>query len=151
MNDVPELGIAKLGCGLLVGVVCAFVVSTWLSWRELRFAVSGRSVDATITSAEVVTRRMGRSSHQVLAVAYVFATVQGLVSGSLDLPVGFPVPEAGVLPLVYLPSRPEVIKVKGHGQTVPVGFFLVCCVLLVVSTITVWRQGGQDVARSKRS
>lgn len=150
MSDLEneKQGCAMVGIAAVIFVVCAF----W-SWRELRYVISGRTVEATVTSAQVETVRSGRRSvpRERLVVRYSFPAADGQTyPGEQTFDPDHP-PPVGTVRVQYLPDDPPPPnRIKGTGSMLPVLVFLAAIAALAFFAWRAWKQAGEDVARSRR-
>ncbi|MCA9018312.1 MAG: hypothetical protein KDA77_23525, partial [Planctomycetaceae bacterium] len=126
MDQDEEL--AKLKWILAAGV--AFLVTGYLSFQELKYAVWGTTTEATVTRTFETSTGSRRRSKMLLAVEYTFTDKEGQSHNERDdVPIDWPTPGPKVN-IQYLPGVEDSSRLEGHSSKVAVWMFLGCCVLL---------------------
>jgi hypothetical protein len=95
----------------------AFLVSSYFSYRELKYAVWGATAEATVTRAAETTE-MGRRGRRrpMLVVEYTFSDGStGQRSERDRVPIDWPVPE-GTVTVQYLPGVAGASRLAGHSN-----------------------------------
>lgn len=121
---------------LFAGV--AFVVSAFVSWKELRFAVWSATAEATVTGTFEV--RGGRRSSPKTAVEYTFTDEVGTQRSERDdIPISWPAP-LDVVIVQYFPGVEDSSRIKGNSNPVAVVFFVCCSGWLGFSLFKLYRE-----------
>jgi hypothetical protein len=119
---------SPLGCLLMVIVPFLLIVSTYLSWWELRFFLQGRTAFATVDGVQEV--RMVRSfwyGGSYLEVRYSFKddATDRFRSEHDELPLSWPRP-VGTVVIEYVSGVPGGSRLQGHRHIFSTVFFVVC-------------------------
>lgn len=101
---------------LLIGGL-VFVVSAFFSWREIRYAVTGKTADAKLVRAyETIERgRRGRET-QKIAVEYQFPDAGGQRKETDTLSIDEAVPTGPTVAVEYLSGSAGSSRLAGNGQ-----------------------------------
>lgn len=112
---------------LIVGLV--FLVSAFFAWREMKYAVFGKEVNAQLVRV-YETEERGRRGRRVdkLAVEYQFKDAgDGTIRKETDtLSINSPRPTGKTVPVQYMSGTPDRSRIKGHSNQIAVIIFLAC-------------------------
>lgn len=123
-------------------VVVAFLVTGYLSFKELKYAVWGATAEATVTNT--FDTSLGRRS-PLLAVEYTFTDKDGQQHSERDdVPIDWPEPGPKVN-VQYLPGVEDSSRLEGHSAKVAVWMFLGCCVLLGFAGFKLYQMASEAV------
>jgi hypothetical protein len=147
-----ELGRAKwlLMAGLL------FLVSCFLVYDEVAYALSGREAQATVTKSYLSTSgRPSLRSSARLTVEYAFAEPGGgQRKGMSSLPADAVLPQSGTVAVRYTPGEDGRSRLAGHVNWWGITMFGVTLLALGVAGFRLWREAAEatrtDRPRSKR-
>lgn len=98
---------------LLLGLVL-FIVSTFMSCNEMRYAMWGTSVDTMTFSKQEVSTGRRRLSRKLL-VKYTFDDAGKVRKEEDEVPLDLPFPAANMIAVEYIPGS-ESSRVLGHHQ-----------------------------------
>ena len=126
---------------ILIAVV-AFLVSGYLSFKELKYSVWGARAAATVTNTfETAASRR----NPLLAVEYTFTDKDGQQHSEWDdVPFDWPVP-GPMVNVQYLPGVEDSSRLEGHSSKVAVWVFLGCCVLLGFAGFKLYQMASEAV------
>lgn len=137
MDQDEEL--AKLKWILIAGV--AFLVSGYLSFQELKYAIWGTTAEANVTRTYETRERRTN----LLAVEYTFTDDEGKSHSERDdVPSDWPTPGATVM-VQYLPGVEDSSRLEGHSSKLAVWMFLGCCLLLVFAGFKLYQMASDAV------
>ena len=115
---------------LLVGLLAVAVGGLW-SANEIRMRLSGRKTTAVIVPASEDSSGRARAD-----VSYVFADEDGSDrSGSFFADSNWQPPEDRKIEVVYLPGRPETVRLAGEKSSA--GFIVFVCGVAVTG-LGIW-------------
>lgn len=135
---------------MVAGVV--FLVSGYIAFSELRYAIWSKTAEATVTKTHE-TASTGRRRTPLLAVYYSFSEADGTGRSERDdVPVDFPVDPNGKIQVQYLPGVTDSSRLVGHSGMGAVYLFLGCCVWLAIAGFQAWREikAAMDGPRRRR-
>lgn len=105
-----------LVCGIL------FLVSTFMSYGELRYMMSGETAQATLIRAyetSRVSRRGGERRTLVVEYQFADANAGGVRKESDRVPTDWPIERAATqIAVEYIPGEPGSSRLHGHSQMV---------------------------------
>lgn len=121
MDEENEL--AKFKGILIAGVL--FLISGWYSYRELRFAVWGRTAEAQVTKTfETREMRSRTRSRRKLAVEYTFTDQGGTQHNERDdVPISWQPLPANVVTVQYIPGVKGASRLRGNSHMFLVWLF----------------------------
>ncbi|QDT89628.1 hypothetical protein [Gimesia algae] len=126
---------------ILIAVV-AFLISGYLSFKELKYTVWGATTEATVTNTFDTAESRRKP---LLAVEYTFTDEDGKhYSERDDVPIDWPVPGPTVN-VQYLPGVEDSSRLEGHSSKVAVWVFLSCCVLLCFAGFKLYQMASEAV------
>ncbi|MFK7778754.1 MAG: hypothetical protein QM501_11670 [Gimesia sp.] len=138
--DDEEEELAKLKWILIAGI--AFLVTGYLSFQELKFAVWGTTAEANVTRT-FETRASRRS--RLLAVEYTFTDKEGKHHSERDdVPIDWPTPGPKVN-IQYMPGVEDSSRLEGHSSKIAVWIFFGCCVWLGYSGFQLYQLASEAV------
>jgi hypothetical protein len=111
---------------LLAGLI--LIVSAFFSWRELKYAVLGSTVDARLVRTYETTEggRRGRSREKI-AVEYEFTDKDGTVRKETDtISTSEPRPAGPTVLVQYRSGSPDASRLSGNSQRIWLLVFLGC-------------------------
>jgi hypothetical protein len=149
MDMDEEVGRAKWL--LLSGVM--FLVSCFICYAELRYLISGREVQATVTKVTEVTQRrrygLGESKH--LSIEYAFQEPNGTMrKGEDSVGLDSPLARGPTVPVQYTPGGDGRSRLVGHVHWVGIAVFVISVSILGVAGWRLWREASQPFP-SRRS
>lgn len=122
---------------LFFGVLAALVISSWMSWVELRYAVFSRAAEGTILQAEPHQVRSRRSTHTVLRVEYEYPDETGQrARGQQDLSISSAWKAGDPATVYYFRGNSPQPRLKGTGQVWPV---LVLAGAVIFAAFSIWQ------------
>ncbi len=139
-----EHEIAKLKWLFFAGV--AFLITGYLSYKEMKYAIRGKSAEATITRT-FETTSVGRRGkpRKYLVVEYSFIDDDGKhQNDSDDVALDWPVPEQSVT-VEYLPGVERSSRIEGHSNMFAVWMFLGSCALLLFAGVKLYLMAREAV------
>jgi hypothetical protein len=141
MDEEEEL--AKLKWILIAGI--AFLVTGYLSFQELKFAVWGTTAEATVTRTFETSSGSRRRPKLLLAVEYTFSDEEGQHHSERDdVPSSWPTPGPKVT-IQYMPGVEDSSRLEGHSSQVAVWIFFGCCVWLAYSGFQLYQLASEAV------
>ena len=130
---------------LFAGIM--FLISGYYSISELRFAVSGKTIEASLTQVKQ-TMSTGRRSRPRLSFEYQFAEADGKTRSERDVvSVDWPAPTAGTVTIQYIPGVANASRLLGHSNMVWVYVFMGCSVAMAVSIYLLCRAANEPIRR----
>lgn len=125
----------------ILAAVVAFLVTGYLSFQELKYAVWGTTAEATVTRT-FETRERRRN---LLAVEYTFTDTEGTSHSERDdVPSDWPTPGPKVT-IQYMPGVEDSSRLEGHSSKVAVWMFLGCCLLLAFAGFKLYQMASDAV------
>jgi len=120
-----------------------FLVSCFICYAELRYLISGREVQATVTKVTEVTQRrkygLGESKH--LSIEYSFQEPNGtLRKGEDSVGLDSPLALGPTVPVQYTPGADGRSRLVGHVNWVGIAVFVVSISVLGVAGWRLWRE-----------
>ncbi|MBX3357912.1 MAG: hypothetical protein KF745_05745 [Phycisphaeraceae bacterium] len=118
-----------------------FIVSFFASCSELKYFTHGKTAEAHLGRAAVVTSR-GRfgTRRQKLQIDYVFQDGDGSTRRESDtVATSWPVPEGDTIPVQYIPGSPGDSRLEGHSQAVFVYIFFASLAWLAFLGFRFWK------------
>ena len=126
-----------------LAVLIAFLVSTLFVWNELRYAVLGKSAEASVLRTYHVTGRHGT----YYFVEYEYRGADGRpVTDNDGISPDWPAPSSGKVNVTYVSGESSSSRLAGHRHYVPILFFIACLAALGFAAVKWWREG-EDAAR----
>lgn len=136
-------------------VVVLFLISGWYSFQELRYAVWGRTVPATVTNVEhrqerVYRRRYGSRTREVTDITVQFA-------GADNTPQIGEITESGVsrvhpqqqLSIQYIPSKTDMIRLGNQQNWIALIFFFGGTVAMVGTLVWVGMEANRPFGEGR--
>ena len=136
--------------GLTLAAVILAIASIVGTVTELRYALFGTRLWATVVRAELITQRTRRSARERLGVSWTYPHRDSVATGNQLLSPDHRLPEDGTVPIVWLAGDPPTSRVDGTGSPLPVLVLMTAGTSLLVIVRRLMRQADADVARSKR-
>lgn len=142
---------APLGCFLIVFVPILFLISSYFAWRELKYAVLAKTVDASVERVFETVDVGSRRNRRVLRVNYRFTDASnGSERAEGDtVPLRWPRPDA-VVRVAYLPGQPGESRIAEHRSYLAVVFFIGCLVAAGISLAFLVREATAAVRESEQ-
>ena len=133
-----------------------FLVSCFMSYRELVYLVRGRVAQAAVTKAYEVTQRgrFGVSQGTRLTVEYTFTEPDGTRRSDSDtVDTDWPLPSNESVPVQYTPGAGGRSRLSGHVNWAWIAIFVVSLGVMGVFGYRLWRVAHEATrpARSRRA
>ena len=139
----------RAGCLAVLAVSVLFILSTFYSWHEFRYALWGETIEARVTRAFETVELTGRGRRiEKLAVLYSFVDPSNNEVRSERDNVNRDWPAPGETALVqYIPGEPGRSRLSGHRHMLSVVFFFACVVALAAFVYRMHREVSRSPAR----
>ena len=131
---------SKLIRCLIIGAL--FVVSGFVSCTEIKYAIWGRTSEATILRTFKFTQYRGRPWPSVpkLGVEYEFREADGTVrKESVSRARDWPIPADKKITIDYLPGVWRASRLSGEWNYIAVTFFAISFGVLAFFVVRTWR------------
>lgn len=117
---------------LLVGAIMLFIMSLFMSFTELRYAISGKEVAARVTGKVPLAYKGSRRSatRTVYEVTGVFDDGGNERKETVTVEQDFPFAEDGTIALQYLPGSVGMSRVAGTTNMFWVYVMLACMAMM---------------------
>jgi hypothetical protein len=135
----------------LLGAAVVFLISGYFAYGELKFALLGKTAEATVirTFNTKEMRSRGRS-RELLVVEYQFIEANGTARSERDdVPAGWPLPTTGKVLVQYLPGMADSSRLEGHRSLVSVFVFLAALAGLTFFIVKLWREASAAVSETR--
>jgi hypothetical protein len=145
-----ENEIARAKWLLAAGVL--FVVSCFVSYRELTYLLRGQQTQASVTQAYEITRKehFGLTETKSLTVEYAFTEPDGTHRADSDtVNADWPLPPSRKVAVQYTPGAGGRSRLAGHVNWFGIGFFVVSLGVLGFFGYRLWREASQATSRAK--
>lgn len=109
----------------MLAALLIFACSAFFSWREVKYAVLGKEVDARLVRIREWTERSGRTTKQVWLIDYSFTDPPGTERRESDtLPITADTPMEKTLKVQYLPGSPGLSRLPQNSRQFWILIFL---------------------------
>ena len=128
-----------------------FLVSAFFAWKEVKYLLWGKVVEADLISTREVTTLTRRGEEVWLVVEYSFKETGGTQRREKDrVHTDWSLPGGKKVPVQYLAGT-DNSRLVGHRNYVAVFIFVVSFALTAFFVGRLWLEGKQYAAEKKRS
>jgi hypothetical protein len=128
-----------------------FLVSSFFAWKELKYVVWGKVVDADLISTRQVTTTTRRGEQVWLVVEYSFKESSGAERREKDrVSTDWSLPRGQTVPVQYLAGTDDS-RLVGHRNFVAVIIFVVSFAVTAFFVGRLWLEGKRYAEEKRRS
>jgi len=117
-----------------------FLVSLFMSWQEMKYAMFGKTVEAQFLGTEVVQRSTRSHTYQVRMIEYSFMDGEKFRREAADVSMSWPIPTGPTIAVRYVPGSPDVSRLPAQGNSIWVAVFVASVAFGGFHVVRVWRE-----------
>jgi len=131
----------RVQVGLLIACVFVLLFSAYTTYAEIRYAISGRTLAATLVGVEEVRSGRRENEETRLRVRYSFADTDGTKRAKSDnMAADWSPPGGTTVNVQYIPGKKDWSRLAGHDRlwfTLP---FIVCSAIVIGFLVRFYRE-----------
>jgi hypothetical protein len=141
LADLREAYVQRVKIRIVLGIIVLFLVSMVMSCQELRYMVSGKTVDAKLELSQVEKSR-SRAGNEVKkrVLAYSFFDGDKFRREYADVPLNWSNGESPTVKVQYLPGKERFSRVEGQRNLVWVAIFFTSLAVAAVGIFMIARE-----------
>lgn len=121
-----------------------FLISTYFAYRELKYCVWGKTIDAHVIRKYESNQYSRRSRRPMLVVQYSFNDAGTTRTEGDQVPFDWKLPDNGTAIVQYLPGQPYASRLDGHRNLFSVWVFFGSLLVAALYIFSLLRQARPD-------